>query len=783
MFRPPLVFALPLTLIPLLAAPAAADVTAVPVGGRVDVVAGTTFSGAVWTAPGRDPDLPADAPGPFTAFVFLGTECPMAQSYAAKLAEIADDYAARGVYVLGVMSNAQDDAAEIAQFQLLQGADFPLLHDPDAALADRFGATRTPEVFVLGPDRTVRYHGRIDDRLDRGANRGAALSNDLTDALAALAAGDPVPTPETPFTGCRIGRRPTAKSAAVDAPTYAEHVAPILYAKCAECHRPGRVAPFGMDDPDEVQVWAPTIAEAVTERRMPPWSADPRYGTWKHDLNLSAEQIRLIADWAGAGAPLGETAPPPFPQFADGWALGEPDLVVELPAYDVRPGDEDWWPNLSATVKLDGPRWISAIEIMPGNPKVVHHLGLSFGGVSAMGQAAGGDNPQADGSAVAPPDQNARRERFREMLRRRRGDGNRGGGPGGGVFGEELLKRLANRGGARRGGGGSAGFLGAWAAGSPPRVYPEGVGVPIAPGPDGTVTFRAGMHYHPTTNQVETDRTKIGVHFGEGELEKLVGMASCAYLPIILEPGEADYETRSTYTFDEAARLILFGPHMHFRGKDMTYIARYPDGTDEILLSVPRYDFNYQWFYAPEEPVKVPAGTTIEAVGHLDNSAANPHNPDPAARVRFGPESDDEMSSAIFMFVAEEGKEPPESDARRRFAEYFADHSGDGPAYAGTATVAGIIPAPGGLVLNREGPSAFLLPGRGSVMEIDLGRLNWTGDEFAAHFDGGYGPTTVTGRLSPDGREVEARVTIRTTVKNPMIRLWNRGIEFRGVRR
>ena len=762
----------PLTLLLLFAQPAAAaDIAAVPVGSRVDVVAGQLADGSVWTAP---PAVPG-TPGPFTAFVFLGTECPMAQSYAGDLAALAADFAGSGAHVVGVMSNGQDDAAEVAQFKRLQGASFPILHDPDAALADRFGATRTPEVFVLGPDRVVRYHGRIDAELDRGARRGGEIRRDLRAALEELTSGKAVSVAETPFTGCRIGRRPVSHAKPrAEVPTYAEHVAPILHAKCAECHRPGQVAPFSMDDPAEVQVWAPTIAEAVTEGRMPPWSADPRYGAWKHDLNLSAGQKETLRAWAENGAPLGEADPPPFPEFPDGWLLGEPDLIVELPAYDVQPGDEDWWPHLSARVPLDRERWISAIEILPGNPKVVHHLGLSFGGMSSMGQAAE-DAPQADGSAV-----DDRRARFRQRMQRRGG-----GRPGGGVFPEALRERLAGRSGGggfggRRGGGGSVGFLGAWAAGSPPRVYPDGVGVPIAPGPDGTVTFRAGMHYHPTTDVVETDRTKIGLHFGEGDLEKLVGMGSCAFLPIRLEPGEDNYETRATFTFDEPARLILFGPHMHFRGKDMTYIAHYPDGTDEILLSVPRYNFNYQWFYAPEEPVKVPAGTTIEAVGHLDNSAANPHNPDPAATVRFGPESDDEMSSAIFMYVAEHGREPPKSDVRKRFAEWFGAHPDAGPTFSGTGTLAGVIPAPAGLVLNREGRSTLLLPGKGSVMELDLGELTWRGDRFTGELDNGYGPTTVSGRVAADGRSAEARVTVETTVKNPFIRMWNRGIEFSG---
>ena len=793
MIRPlrPAAFALPLlaALVSDVAAPGvAAEIEPAAIGSRVDVVAGQLADGAVWTAPPADPG----AAGPFTAFVFLGTECPMAQSYAAGLSALAADFRGRGVHVVGVMSNAQDDAAEIAAFARLQGAAFPLLHDPEAALADRFGATRTPEVFVLGPDRTVRYHGRIDDRLDRGANRGAALRTDLRDALEELTSGEPVGVPETPFTGCRIGRRPRPAAAAPDAPTFNEHVAPILHAKCAECHRPGQVAPFGMHDPAEVQLWAPTIAEAVVERRMPPWSADPRYGEWKHDLNLSAGQIAVIRRWAEAGAPLGGGEPPAFPAFPDGWLLGEPDLIVELPAYDVQPGEEDWWPHLSATVTLEREEWISAVEIMPGNPKVLHHLGLSFGGLSSMGQltddgSASGSrpSPQADGSAVT------RRERFRKMLEARRGNGNRGGGrPGGGAFGRQLLERLGGGGagggglgggrGGRGGGDGTRGFLGAWAAGSPPRVYPEGVGVPIAPGPDGTVTFRAGMHYHPTTNVVETDSTRIGLHFGEGPLEKLVGMGSAAYLPIKLAPGEDNYETRASYAFDEAARIILFGPHMHFRGKDMTYIARYPDGTSEILLSVPRYNFNYQWFYAPAEPIKIPAGTVVEAIGHLDNSAANPHNPDPTETVRFGPESDDEMAVAIMMFVAEHGKEPPRPDGRKRLAEWLAKHEGEPGVYAGTGQIAGLIPVPAALRLTDDGRGTLVMGGGGGVWEIDLGELTWRGDRFGGELDNGYGPTTATGERGPDGRSATARVVVRTTVKNPFIRLWNRGIEFDG---
>ncbi|MEM9703247.1 MAG: redoxin domain-containing protein, partial [Planctomycetota bacterium] len=428
--------------LPLLFAPCAtaAEIVPVTVGERIDLVAGQTADGCIWTAPAATPG----EPGPFTAFVFLGTECPMAQSYGVVLSGLADEFADRGVHMVGVMSNAQDDAGEIIRFAQQQGVAFPLLHDPDAALADRFGATRTPEVFVLGPDRRVRYHGRIDDRLDRGANRGAALNTDLKNALTELSAGREVSQPETPFTGCRIGRRPKPQQTVVDAPTFKEHVAPLLHAKCAECHRPGQVAPFSMDKPEEVQLWAPTIAEAVAERRMPPWSADPRYGEWKHDLNLSSDEIAMLQRWSDAGAPLGDGEPPAFPSFPDGWLLGEPDLIVELPAYDVQPGEEDWWPKLSATVPLDGERWIQAIEVAPGNPKVVHHLGLSFGGMSTMGQAAddeGGSPRGGAGGRFGRGDAGGgnvdRRERFRQMLQQRRGGGGGRGGFGGRFGGGE----------------------------------------------------------------------------------------------------------------------------------------------------------------------------------------------------------------------------------------------------------------------------------------------------------------------------------------------------------
>ncbi len=733
------------------------------VGQRIPELSVEALDGGVW----RLDDEPADqgeGRGPLIVVAFLGTECPLAQTYGTKLAEMAARYRERGVRFVAVMSNWQDDRQEMVRFAGEQGIAFPIVPDRPGTLARTFGASRTPETFVVDRDRWVRYWGRIDDRFVQGGRRDRATREDLRIAIDELLDGRAVSVPVTEVVGCVIGRPPEELRPAIVEPprpepeiTFASDVAPILFAKCARCHRPGQVAPFAMDAYEDIAIWAPTIKEAVRDRRMPPWGVAPGYGPFEHDLSLSDEQIATIIRWVDAGAPSGDLAEaPPFPEFGEGWQLGEPDLIVILPEYVVQPSDSDEWPTLSVEVPFPkGDHWIQAVEVLPGNPEVVHHLALSFGGTGVMGgvEAVGAEG--ARGRIGFAGDAAARGRMLRQLMQRRR--------QGGGGRGNPASQQTRGR-------------LGAWAAGSPAIAYPEGIGIPIT-STDGTMIFTAAMHYHPTSNTVERDQTKIGLYFGEGPLRRVAGRAAANFLPIIIPPGEAEYIVRGRIKLDEDIQIISYEPRMHFRGREMTYIAHYPNGTRETLLEVPRYDFNYQWRYQLVEPKPIAAGTEIEMIARLDNSASNRNNPDPEAIVRFGPESDDEMAVGSFMYFSEERVEPLRGDPGRRIAEWIEAHP-EASYFRGTMRLGPIATFPMLLIVEPDGQGTLVMPAQGTNFDIPLGTVERRDGRVSADHRSGWGRTTVEGTL--EGPTLEADIRIENNLQNPFMRMWNRGFAFLG---
>src|SRR6185437_15463773 len=261
---------------------------------------------------------------------FLGVECPLAEAYAPRLAEVARDLEKRGVGFFGVDANQQDGPVAIGRFAEKHGLPFPILKDVGNSLADRLGAERTPEVFVLDASRMVVYRGRVDDQYAIGIHRPSPTRHDLVDALEAVLAGRPVKTSKTDAVGCRIGR--ATKSAEGGAVTYASQVSRILQSHCVTCHRPGEIAPFSLTDYRQAAGWSSMIAEVVDEGRMPPWHASPEHGKFANDARLSADEKRAIRDWVAAGSPEGDPADlPPPPQFVEGWQITRPDLVLEMP--------------------------------------------------------------------------------------------------------------------------------------------------------------------------------------------------------------------------------------------------------------------------------------------------------------------------------------------------------------------------------------------------------------------------------------------------------------------
>jgi peroxiredoxin len=526
--------------------------------------------------------------------VFLGNECPLANQYIPRLTSIAKDYADRGVSLLAINANIQDSLTEMTGYALRHELTFPLLKDPDAGVADRFGATRTPEVFLLDADRVVRYHGRIDDQLGVGYQKPKADSNDLVRALDELLAGKSVSQPHVAATGCIIGRPPRPELSASDV-TYTRQISRLFNDRCVSCHRAGEIAPFPMTSYDDVVGWAPTIREAIDAGRMPPWFASPEHGKFKNDCRLSEEEKNLVRRWVDAGSPLGDEKDlPEPPQFVDGWQIGTPDQIINIAQEPIPVAAEGTieYQYYTADPGWTEDKWIQASECRPGNRAVVHHI-IAF---------------------IQEPNS----------------------GPGESRSG-----------------------IGGYAPGMPPDIHEPGTAKFVKAG--SKIVFQ--MHYTPNGRE-ETDLSCIGVKFVDdpSSITHLAHGGLAANFMFRIPPGADNHEVKSSYTFKRDLTLRSLTPHMHLRGKSFTFEAKYPDGKMEILLDVPRYDFNWQLRYELAEPKLMPKGTQIRCTAHFDNSEGNLNNPDPKAAVRWGDQTWEEMMIGWFSTTRPVEKDSDSSD-------------------------------------------------------------------------------------------------------------------------
>ena len=300
-------------------------------------------------------------------------------------------------------------------------------------------------------------------------------------------------------------------------------------------------------------------------------------------------------------------------------------------------------------------------------------------------------------------------------------------------------------------GGTESGFfdvLAVWSVGTNPHEFPKGMGRWVYPNQRWTIN----AHYHPS-GTVETDRTEIGLYFGEGEMQKEVMAALAGSTTFEIPAGATNHELRASYIIDQDVSVISFFPHMHTRGKDMDLIANYPNGETQSLINIPKYDFDWQLFYYPQEPVALPAGTRLDIVAHYDNSAANPINPDPDATVRFGTQTNDEMMFNVFEFIADVGVSPvPASDETRRDSLLASLPTGS------TFSVAlpmGNRPLPTALHLPKDGEGTWYIPMRGNLMVIPAENLTWDGNTYRFDMKLRLGPINsdfvVTGDVDADG--------------------------------
>jgi peroxiredoxin len=577
--------------------------------------------------------------------VFVGTECPLAKLYGTRLAGLAKDLEKRGVALVGIDSNQQDSIQEIASYAQRHKIEFPILKDPLNAVADRFAAVRTPEVFVLDRQRVVRYWGRIDDQYGfadkSGYQRPAASRNDLAEAIDELLAGKAVSVPTTTAVGCHIGRVRAANTQSEV--TYSKQIARIFQNHCVECHRAGRIGPFEMTSYENVVGWGEMIREVVDQGRMPPWHANPAHGDFVNDMRLSGHDKKLIATWVENGCPEGDPAELPPPKtFVDGWEIGKPDQIVymgESPVDVPAEGVIDYY-HFVVDPGWTEDKWIKAAEAKPGSPQVVHHI-LVFlqppGGVGGGGGFNRGGRGR-DGAAAAD------------------GGGERSGGQRSGA----QRRGFGGGGGGRSGGGGIGGgnLIAGYAPGMNPMLATDGsTAMHIKAG--SKLVFQ--LHYTPNGSP-QQDRSYVGFVFTDPEkVEFVARSASVVNRFFTIPAGDGNYMAIAEGTFEHDTLLANMTPHMHTRGKSFRYEATYPDGKQEVLLDVPAYDFNWQTTYQLKQPKLLPKGTKLLCTAHWDNSEDNLSNPDPTKTVSWGDQTWEEMMIGFYVEVFPKDQVPERS--------------------------------------------------------------------------------------------------------------------------
>ena len=447
------------------------------------------------------------------------------------------------------------------------------------------------------------------------------------------------------------------------APTFTHDVAPILFKSCVTCHRAGELASrVPLTSYDTVRPRAESIKQEVVTREMPPWPADPaRSLKFRNDARLSQQDIDTIVAWVNAGAPKGNDADLlPMPKYEDGWMHPQgrkPDIVISLPG-DIHIPAKGEIPYVRLLVKVPfaDDRWVVASQTRAGTPAVVHHMALT-------------EIALPDGMTPSTLD------RLDPRLR------------------NAMLNSPAVTTPSKR-----PDMLGIYTPGSTLEMYPEGSAKLLKGGTNTYLIFN--IHYE-TIGVPETDRSSIGLWFRPGPPEHQLFRVNGAGETIIangkelltdtpgtkaegthvvippIPPFAENYELVGVTGYPEPVTIYQFQPHAHHRGKDFTYTVVYPDGREQTLLSVPKYDHRWQMAYELETPLKLPAGSKLMVTAHFDNSQMNMHNPAPEKPVYFRDmnQSWDEMFTPFVQYSIDP-QSPTKQDAKPPMTTPADSHDG-----------------------------------------------------------------------------------------------------------
>lgn len=390
--------------------------------------------------------------------------------------------------------------------------------------------------------------------------------------------------------------------------TFYKDVMPVLQRNCQGCHRPGEAAPMSFLTYESTRPWAKAIKSAVVTKKMPPWFADPNHGKFANDRSLSAADLNALVAWADGGAVAGNPKDAPKPlEFAEGWAIGKPDMVFQIPAvFNIPATGTVEYQYVRMPTGFTEDKYVQFAEARPTDRERCHHI-IAF--------IREPDSPWFKDSPVGVP----------FVPEKGKGDG----------------------------GGANGDFLAGYAPGTIPQMLKPGQAKLIKAGSD--IVFQ--LHY-TANGKPSSDQSRVGIIFAKGKPTERIVTLAAANPKFAIPPGDGNYRVDSKVTLQDDSTLIMMLPHMHLRGKSFEYRITYPTGEKETILSVPHYSFSWQLSYYLDKPRFMPKGTVIECTAYFDNSPNNPANPDPAKEVKFGEQSWDEMMIGFFDVAVGFDKNP-----------------------------------------------------------------------------------------------------------------------------
>ncbi len=564
--------------------------------------------------------------------VTMNTKCFLMKKYLPEILRLEKEYRARGIQVVGINASNGDKVEDVLGHGFDNEIPFPILKDPKQHLVDALKIAHTPEFMVLDPELNIRYQGAIDDQYSTTTHQSAPQNRYLRNALDEILAEKKVSVPKTESDGCPIARS-EKEPLKVD---YAKDVAPILQNKCMVCHRDGQVAgDYAMGTYDEAVALAPMMHTMVDSGRMPPWHADKKhyhFGPIANDRSLTTKEREILTSWSSQAKPArGDEKLLPAPKkWAEGWQLGEPDKIITIGTkFKVPAEGEVEYQYFTVPTLFDEDVWIRAAEVQPGAAGVVHH---------AIVHVTAGTKQETDYLSFAKrvPQVVAAYETIPKEKR-----------PPFMEFAAKLAKinDLYDP--------DKAAVLGSFVPGQSVNQLPPGTAIKVAKG--STVTFE--MHYTPNGTE-QTDETRVGIYLAKEKPKQEIKTDPFGKIPLKIPAGEPFHKESNEHLFKADSQIISLQPHAHKRARSWKYELIFPDGKTQTVLSVPKFDFNWQTTYEFKTPVKVPAGTKLRATAVWDNSKLNPRNPtrEKPTQVPWGFQTDEEMMNGWLTYVVDEKK-------------------------------------------------------------------------------------------------------------------------------